>query len=127
MHEFYRISKVRAQMITDGKIMTTYIYILMRLQIKVVFQRPKQPGVVTTNFDDRHIGYICDIYSHDAAEEPPRGKGTNDGAEPTNRDPKRLRSLAQSRPPRKTTHIQPIPYTYMYRYVCMNTYMYEYV
>ena len=26
MHEFYRISKVRAQMITDGKIMTTYIY-----------------------------------------------------------------------------------------------------
>ena len=99
----------------------------MRLQIKVVFQRPKQPGVVTTNFDDRHIGYICDIYSHDAAEEPLRGKGTNDGAEPTNRDPKRLRSLAQSRPPRKTTPIQPIPYTYMYRYVCMNIYMYEYV
>ena len=63
MHEFYRISKVRAQMITWGKIMTTYIYIyiLMRLQIKVVFQRPKHPGVVTTNFDDRHIGYMYNI------------------------------------------------------------------
>ena len=62
MHEFYRISKVRAQMITEEKIMTIYIYIyiyiLMRLQIKVVFQRSKQPGVVTTNFDDRHIGYM---------------------------------------------------------------------
>ena len=30
----------------------------MRFQIKVVFQRSKQPGVVTTNFDDV-LGDIC--------------------------------------------------------------------
>ena len=51
-------------MITEELITTIYIYIyiyiyiLMRFQIKVVFQRSKQPSVVTTNFDDV-LGDIC--------------------------------------------------------------------
>ena len=50
----------------------------MRFQIKVVFQRSKQPGVVTTNFDDV-LGDICAGMLY-IADKQPSGMGTNGGA-----------------------------------------------
>ena len=49
----------------------------MRFQIKVVFQRSKQPSVVTTNFDDVLVD-ICAACC--IADKQPSGMGRNGGA-----------------------------------------------